>query len=175
MYTKKIMGIIFAVIFSVVCTGCSAKNTGSSTSSAGMNNAGGETADLEASIKAKLIGWWICDSETIKKFGMDRIIFHFSEDGAVVAYMEIPGEAYYIDVEIESVSEDDIKLTGTTTGVSNHVYLTTDSDGEDVLIGKDMAIDYNTGKNVQITFRRCDETIIEGKNYVHMTQPAQLY
>ena len=170
---KNIMGLVFVVLFGVICTGCNAKYIGNSIVSTNMTNASEEAAAFVASIKAKLNGWWVSSPEIAGKYGCDRYIYHGLEDGSGVFYLEVSnGGSYYIDAEITSISEDDIKITGTMTDASNHFYLTTDSDGEDILVSKDIAYEDhgNNREYIQIMFRRCDESIIEGKNYVHMTQ-----
>lgn len=44
---------------------------------------------------------------------------------------------------------------------------------EDVLIAKDMA--YDDDGYILIPFERTDESVIEGKTYIHVTQAGQVY
>ena len=171
---RRIMSVAVAVLVCVMCVGCSPKNyvIGTQPSSTEKKTADDGADAGTTSIIKRLNGWWICDSELLKKAGFESLVMYCSEGGGK-SYFETINGNFYTDFTIDeaSVSENDIIMTGTKTGVSNHFYLTSDTDGEDVLAGKDIVWDDN-GNYVTQFFRRCDETVIEGKNYIEVTQPT---
>ena len=172
---KKMMGIVAAVMFGVMCVGCSQKDSVSEKIAASVETEDDVAAAQTAFIKEKLNGWWLCESDLLREQGVNKNIIHISEDECR-SYVETTSGNFYGEGTIDeaSVSESDIVLTGTKTGVINHFYLTSDTDGEEYLVCKDMAWD-DDGNYIAQFYRRCDETIIEGKNYIEVTQYTNLY
>ena len=170
---KKMMGIVAAVMFGVMCVGCSQKDSVSEKLAASVETEDDVAAAQTASIREKLNGWWLCESDYMRRIGMDKCIIYVSEDECR-AYYETPSGNFWCEgiVDKASISESDIAITGKIEGgTTNHFYLTSDSNGEDVLVAKDIAWD-GDGNYIAQYFSRCDETIIEGKTYIQITQPT---
>ena len=171
MRTKKMMMAAVMALFVMVLCGCGIGKTAVPVS---VSDKGAEAQAQTEEMLTRLCGWWEGDRDTLRKIGMDRVIFHISEDGTLKNYMEITGGTYYYtEAEVTDVSGSDITMTGSTTGVSNRFYMTENSLGQDVLIAKDMA--YDDAGYFQVPFERTDESVIEGKTYIHVTQAGQLY
>ena len=170
---KKMMGIVVAVMFGVMCVGCSQKDSVSEKLAASVETEDDVAAAQTASIREKLNGWWLCESDYMGRFGLDKCMIYVSEDECREYYETSSGNFWCEAIVDEaSISESDITISGNMEGdTTNHFYLTSDSNGEDVLVGKDITWD-GDGNYIAQYFSRCDETIIEDKTYIQITQPT---
>ena len=130
----------------------------------------------------KLIGWWVgkLSDDVAREYGIrGRVFFEFKEDGTVDYYFEGRNGDYYTRLNIVEIGEDEITVEAQEEGVKSdatgsnvvHFYFTADSDGNDILMSKDLATNKDGG--VDIPFTKTDESVKEGKTYIYLKENVE--